>query len=151
MPGDLVWSLGARGERVLVPVQRTARKLLRGAVPMLRIRLESGSELVASGAHPTLGGGLLADLRARDRLGGGWVQSVSLRYLRLDATYDLLPASHRRGRADGARWRARCVSGCGRVRTPLTARPRARTHAAVRPPAGGAAPARIAILTAAPQ
>lgn len=99
VPGDLVWSLDARGARVLSPLRRTARAPLVGAVPMLRVRLEDGLELVASGAHPMLDGGHLSDLRARDSLGGHRVESVTLRYLRLGATYDLLPAS-----STGAYW-----------------------------------------------
>jgi len=92
-PGDRVWSLDARGQRVLVPVRRTARVSLHGAVPMLRLRLEGGHQLLASGAHPMAAGGRLRDLQAGDQLGGLRVEALALRYLQLDATYDLLPAS----------------------------------------------------------
>jgi hypothetical protein len=98
-PGDLVWSLDAAGERVLVPVLRTARVPLRGAVPLLRLRLASGRELLAAGAHPTSTGARLQDLRPGAELDGGRIESVRLRYLRIEATYDLLPAS-----VTGAYW-----------------------------------------------
>lgn len=92
-PGDLVWSLDRNGVRVLVPVRRVARVALRGAVPLLAVRLRDGAELVAAGAHPTAAGTRLWDVRPGDLLGAARIESVRLRYLRLEATYDLLPAS----------------------------------------------------------
>jgi hypothetical protein len=97
--GDLVWSLSQDGTRVLVPVRRTGRMPLRGAVPLLRLRLQGGAELIAAGAHPVPDGRQLGDLRPGDELGGVRVESLQLRYLRLAATYDLLPAG-----ATGVYW-----------------------------------------------
>jgi hypothetical protein len=90
--GTLVWTVGARGERVSAPVLKV------GSVPMplghdaVRLQLADGRVVTASANHPTADGRRLGDLAVGSSLDGSLVVERSQVHLEDGATYDLLPA-----------------------------------------------------------
>lgn len=96
-PGDLVWTIEPGGRRVAAPVDRVVRRATPGPHLMLRLALSDGRVLVAAGAHPTVDGRYLGELRTGQRYDGatitstGWVGSTA------PATYDVLPAGSTAG------------------------------------------------------
>lgn len=90
-PGDMVWTVAADGHHVAVTVQRVARRDTPGPHLMLRLALADGRVLVAAGAHPTVDGNYLRQLRAGHRYDGATVVFVAWVSSTAPATYDLLP------------------------------------------------------------
>jgi len=90
-PGELVYSMH-EGALVAVPILRVGSTHVRDH-RVMRVRLESGVELLVSPGHPTAEGGLFADLAAGDPLGDARVAEVEEVPYPHEATYDILPAS----------------------------------------------------------
>ena len=98
-PGDLVWTLTASGDRVIVPVVQVSRMPVSAGHRLLHVVLADGRQLWASPGHPTADGRVLADLRPSDVLDGSAVVRVEAFSYEGGATYDILPAG-----ATGAYW-----------------------------------------------
>jgi hypothetical protein len=97
--GDLVWTLGASGERIAAPVLKVARIPVSAGHTLLHIVLDDGRELWASPGHPTADGRRLIDLHAGAVLDGAHVKLIAPFAYEGPATYDLLPAG-----PSGAYW-----------------------------------------------
>jgi hypothetical protein len=96
--GDVVWTQGARGERVAAAIVRV------GSVAVVDHRvvdlaLADGRRLRASPGHPTADGRRLGDLRPGDTLDDSTVVRAELLRYSGARTYDLRPAG-----ASGAYW-----------------------------------------------
>jgi hypothetical protein len=91
-PGDLVWTLGASGERISAPVLQVARVPVSAGHMLVHLLLDDGRELWASPGHPTADGRVLADIRPGDQLDGSRVLLADRVHYDGAATYDLLPA-----------------------------------------------------------
>jgi hypothetical protein len=92
-PGDLVWSLDARGEKVAVPVLRTSRTAVPPGFQMLRFALEDGRTFMASPNHPDLQGRALGDYRVGQLLDGSKIVAKEWVDYEAGFTFDLLPDS----------------------------------------------------------
>jgi len=89
--GDVVWTIGARGERVaarLLAVGRTAVPLTHEVV---RLALDDDRVVFASGGHPTADGRRVGELATGDALDGAHVVSAERVRYGGRATYDILP------------------------------------------------------------
>ncbi len=92
-PGDLVWTLDGKGQRVARPLTAVGRTPAPAGHRVVHLVLEDGREVWLSPGHPTANGRTAGELKAGDRHSGGLVESASLEMYRASATYDLLPAS----------------------------------------------------------
>lgn len=90
-PGALVWTVGAMGERVAMPVLEVGSMHAPRGHQLLRVTLSDGRRVQASPGHPTALGERLEALQPGAVLDGAVVRSVE----RIDyqgETHDLLPA-----------------------------------------------------------
>ncbi len=90
--GDTVWTPGAVGQRVAMPVSKVARVPVSAGHILLHVVLADGRGLWASPGHPTASGEPLADLQPGDILDGARLVSIEPVSYGGPATYDLLPA-----------------------------------------------------------
>ncbi len=91
-PGDLVWTLDSRGQRITTPILQAVRVPVPPGHQVVHLVLYDGRQLWASPGHPTVDGRTLGQLRPGDRLDGGQVTLVELVPYTGPATYDILPA-----------------------------------------------------------
>jgi hypothetical protein len=97
--GDIVWTIGARGERVAAALVAIGSTPVPATHEVVRLALEDGRVVYASPGHPTADGRRLGDLAAGQTLDGARIASAErIRYAG-GATYDILPAG-----ATGAYW-----------------------------------------------
>lgn len=97
--GDVVWTIDARGDRVVAPLIAVGSMSVPVTHEVVRVALDDGRLVLVSPGHPTADGRLIGDLVAGDTLDGERVVSTErVRYLG-GATYDILPAG-----ATGAYW-----------------------------------------------
>jgi hypothetical protein len=90
--GDLVWTIGARGQRIAAPVTRTVRRATPGPHLMLQLVLTDGRTLIAAGAHPDAHGHDLSELRVGVAYDGSTVASTAWVASTSAATFDILPS-----------------------------------------------------------
>jgi hypothetical protein len=90
--GDIVWTVDATGARVSAPILKTVRVFVPANHQMVHVVLQDGRELWASPGHPTSDGGILADLKPGDFLGGAAITGFERVVYDQPATYDLLPS-----------------------------------------------------------
>ena len=88
----LVWTMDASGNRVTAPVVKIVRRPVPAEHTMVRIDLDDGRSLVASGAHPLSDGRVLGGLHVGDRVDGAQVAGITTVDWNEPATYDLLPS-----------------------------------------------------------
>ncbi|MGE5249379.1 MAG: Hint domain-containing protein [Bacteroidota bacterium] len=91
-PGDPVWTVNLRGERISAAVLQTGHIRVPASHRMADILLEDGRELLVSPGHPGIDGRALGELRAGDFLDGTRVRTSDLVPYAGGATYDLLPS-----------------------------------------------------------
>lgn len=97
-PGDLVWTLDARGKRVAEPLLEAASVAAPLSHEVLRLALADGRTVAASPGHSTADGRTLGALAPGDALDGSTVAAIlSLPYR--GRTFDVLP-----GGATGLYW-----------------------------------------------
>lgn len=96
--GDLVWSLGARGERIAVPILATGSVEAPVGHEVVRVVLDDGRTATASPGHPTADGRSIGSLGIGDVLSDARVVAMDRLPYR-GRTYDLLPAG-----ATGTYW-----------------------------------------------
>lgn len=96
--GDLVWTLGAAGQRAAAPIVEVRGVEAPVGHKVLRLVLADGRSVTASPGHPTGDGRTLASLGSGDRLDGSPIVRIERLPYR-GRTYDLLPAG-----ATGAYW-----------------------------------------------
>src|ERR1700674_5905270 len=91
IPGMIVWTLDASGQRVAAPVLAVTHRPALAGQDILRITLSDGRVVEVSPGHPTVTGKRVGDLRVGDVLDGSRVTTVDeLPFA--GATWDLLPA-----------------------------------------------------------
>jgi len=91
MKGELVWTLGERGERLAAPILETASVEAPPGHEVVRIVLADDRAVTASPGHPTADGRSLGSLALGERLDGSTVVRIE-RLPYSGRTYDLLPA-----------------------------------------------------------
>ncbi len=92
VPGIKVWSQDGSGDRVLVPVMKTASTPAPAEFQAVRLMLADGRCITASPGHPTAGGRPIGDYAAGEMLDGAAV--VAREYITyFGKTYDILPDS----------------------------------------------------------
>ncbi len=99
LAGTLVYSTGAMGERVIVPVSRVVRAAVSARHRMMRLELDDGREVQASFGHPLADRMPIEELRAGDVLDGARVLHATPVAYTSPFTYDLLPDT-----ASGSYW-----------------------------------------------
>ncbi len=90
--GDVVWTVDASGARVAAPILAIRPLAAPSTHVVLRLTLDDGRAVTASGGHPTADGRELLDLSPGSQLDGATVLSIDALPLDGDATWDLLPA-----------------------------------------------------------
>jgi hypothetical protein len=90
--GMPVWSPGRNGDRIAVPVLRTAKTPVQPSHRIVHLRLSDGRELDASPGHALVDGRQLGTLSIGDRVDGARVMGADLVPLTGGYTYDILPA-----------------------------------------------------------
>lgn len=89
--GDLVWTVDASGARVAAPIARLRALDAPATHRVLRVTLDDGRVVTASGGHPLADGTELAALAPGATLDGARVVSIADAALDGAATWDLLP------------------------------------------------------------
>jgi len=102
--GDLVWTVGAHGERVAAPLVAVGSTRVPSTHNIVRLVLDDGRVVHVSAGHPTADARVVGDLATGDTLDGATVVSVDRVRYRGGATYDILPAG-----ATGAYWADRVL------------------------------------------
>jgi hypothetical protein len=89
--GDVVWTLGANGERTAAPIVEAGSLQAPPGHEVLRVALADGRSVAASPGHPTADGRRIGALVVGDALDGSPIVSID-RLPYAGRTYDLLPA-----------------------------------------------------------
>ncbi len=89
--GDLVWTMGVRGERFAAPLVTVGSVAVPVTHEVVRLTLDDGRVIFVSPGHPTADGRRIGDLGAGDRLDGARITSVERLRYEGGATYDILP------------------------------------------------------------
>jgi hypothetical protein len=97
--GDIVWTQGARGERVAAPLVAIGNTPVPDTHEVVRVALADGRTVLVSPGHPTADGRRVGELRAGDVLDGAVIVSAERVRYTAGSTYDVLPAG-----ATGAYW-----------------------------------------------
>ena len=99
--GGSIWTLDDSGNRIAGIVMRTSSTVIDGEHHVVRITLADGRMLVASPAHPLVGGVRVGDVATGDRYDGSTVVAVErVKYMQ-PRTYDVLPSGTGAYWADG--------------------------------------------------
>jgi hypothetical protein len=104
--GDIVWTMGERGERVAAPLIAVGSMPVPATHEVVRVTLGDGRKVLASPGHPTHDGRRIGDLGVNDTLDGVRITSAERVRYAGGATYDILPAG-----ATGAYWANGIVLG----------------------------------------
>jgi len=91
-PGDPVWTLDRRGQRVPGVVDRIGSMPVPAGHKVVRLALRDGRSVLVSPGHPLPDGRPVADLRPGDDYDGSVVASVDRLAYDGGRTYDLLPS-----------------------------------------------------------
>ncbi|HEY5903398.1 MAG TPA: Hint domain-containing protein [Anaerolineales bacterium] len=91
-PGDLVWTLDARSERVAMPLLRVGSVAVPATHRVVHLLLSDGRQLFVSPGHPLADGRRAGDLKAGMMLDGALVLRAELVPYTGGATYDILPS-----------------------------------------------------------
>ena len=97
--GDVVWTIGERGERVAAPLTAVGNMSMPATHEVVRLALDDGRVVLVSPGHPTADGRRIGDLAAADMLDGARVVGAERVRYSGGATYDIRPAG-----ATGAYW-----------------------------------------------
>jgi len=92
IPGDLVWTVSAGGERVAGKLMKTSRMAAPASHQVVHLVLSDGRELWVSPGHPATDGRLIGEVRIGERLDGSRVVQVEWVSYAGGAVYDILPA-----------------------------------------------------------
>lgn len=92
IPGQVVWTLSADGQRVAVPVLVIASTPAPPGHQVVDLRLADGREVLASPGHPLSDGRPVGTLRLGDQVNGSVVVSSAFIPYTGSQTWDLLPA-----------------------------------------------------------
>jgi hypothetical protein len=90
--GMPVWTQDDSGKRVVMKIAETAVRPVPLDFQAVRIELDDGRAVTASGQHPTAAGRAIADYQTGDMLDGARVINTSYITYTGGKTYDLLPA-----------------------------------------------------------
>ena len=90
--GMTVWTQDDSGKRIAMEIVETAVTPVPLDFQAVRIKLDDGRTVTASGQHPTAAGRAIADYQIGDMLDGARVVSTSYITYTGGKTYDLLPA-----------------------------------------------------------
>lgn len=97
-PGNLVWTIGASGERLAAPILEVGSVQAPLGHEVLRVGLADSRSVTASPGHPTADGSRIGSLEVGEMLDGTVIVAIERLPYR-GRTYDLLPAG-----ATGAYW-----------------------------------------------
>lgn len=90
--GDLVWTVGARGDRVAAPLVAVGSMPVPPTHEVVRLLLDDGRVVLVSPGHPTADGRRVGDLVAGEALDGSRIEFVERLPYDGGATFDILPA-----------------------------------------------------------
>jgi len=90
--GARIYTIDEQGRRVIGHVMYVAATPIGGRHQLVRITLDDGRVVAASGGHPDEQGRPIAQLRQGDRIAGGKVSRVDIVPFAGDRTWDVLPS-----------------------------------------------------------
>lgn len=89
--GSLVWSLDAKGQKIIASVIRVVKTPVSPSHKVVHITLEDGREVSASPGHPTIDGKTIDLLKVGETLDASMVAKIEILAYDDDFTFDLLP------------------------------------------------------------
>ena len=92
--GMLIWTVGDSGNRILVPVIKTANTPVPSSFRVVKVELSDTRTITASQNHPTADNKALGNYEVGDTLDGAQVTSIEYLPYTENATYDILPAGY---------------------------------------------------------